>query len=53
MRRFLQLIFLPTALWIATGCGGQPPAPPSLDDAATRAAIEEEDARVHEEESRQ
>lgn len=50
--RFLQLIVLVSALWIASGCG-QPPAPPSLDDATTRAAIEEEDARVHAEESQQ
>jgi hypothetical protein len=46
------IVFLPV-LWLTLGCGGQPPTPPSLDDAATRAAIEQEDARVHEEESRQ
>ena len=51
--RFLQLIVLLPALWIASGCGSQPPEPPPLDDAATRAAIEEEDARVEAEESQQ
>ena len=46
------IVFLPV-LWLTLGCGGQPPAPPSLDDAATQAAIEEEDAQVYEEESQQ
>ena len=51
--RFLQLMVLLPALWLVSGCGSQPAEPPPLDDAATRAAIEEEDARVEAEESQQ
>jgi hypothetical protein len=52
MQKLRLIVFLPI-LWLALGCGSQPPEPPSLDDAATRAAIEEEDAQVYEEESQQ
>jgi hypothetical protein len=51
--RFLRMIFVLPAFWLVLGCGSSPPPPPSLSDEATQAAIAEEDARVHDEESQQ
>ncbi len=52
MKAFRSLLFLPL-LWLATGCDQPPDAAPSLDDADVQAAIQQEDAAVHQRESQQ
>ncbi len=53
LMRILRLLFVLPVFWLTVGCGGSTPPPPPLDDPGTQAAIEAEDARVHEEESQQ
>ncbi len=50
MRQLRSLLFLPV-LWLATGCDNTPEPAPSLDNADVQAAIEQEDAAIHERES--
>ncbi len=39
LMRFLRLVVFLPALWIASGCGSQPPEPPPLDNASRHGTI--------------